>query len=277
MSGKQPEIAVFTNDAYYVAGGFSYKALKMTAALANGAILKGVMQGKGAYEYQMAAKLQPLVLETNPLGNPWISYSIFLNNIILPCILQLMIMLMTAYAIGTEIKEGHSRRLLVLSNRSVFRLLLGKLLPQTILFSLMGFVLQVYLYGYLQFPLEHGILPMMAAMFLMVISCQSIGVLMIGIFPILRLGMSSAALFGVIGFSLAGFSFPIEIMYEPFQWLSNLYPARHYFMIYKEQALNPFPIWYSLSNYLWMTGFLLLPLIVMPRLKRELFKQHYKA
>ena len=101
MQGEQTKRAVFTNDSYYVAGGFSYKALKMTAALANGAILKGVMQGKGAYEYQMAAKLQPRVLETNPLGNQWISYSIFLNNIILACILHLMIMLMTAYAIGT--------------------------------------------------------------------------------------------------------------------------------------------------------------------------------
>ena len=277
MSGKQPELAIFTNDSYFVAGMFSYKALKMTAALANGAILKGVMQGKGAYEYQMAAKLQPVILNANPLGNPWVSYSVFLNNIILPCLLQLMIMLMTVFAIGSEIKEGNSRRLLVLSNKSVFRLILGKLLPQTILFVMMGLLIQVYLYGYLQFPLANGIWPMIGAMILMVVSSQAIGVFMIGLLPILRLGLSAAALMGVIGFSLVGFSFPVQTMYAPFQILANLFPARHYFMIYREQALNSFSIWYSLGNYLWMLGFVLLPFFLLPRLKKALFIQHYKA
>ena len=277
MLGKQPDLEIFTNDAYFVAGMFSYKALKLTTALANGARVKGVMQGKGAYEYQMAAKLQPLVLDTNPLGNPWVNYSIFLNNVILPTMLQLMIMLMTVFALGTEIKENNSKRLLIISNRSVFRLILGKLLPQTVLFLIMGIALQIVLYGFLKFPLQNGFMPMLIAMVFMVISSQALGVLMIGLFPVLRLGLSAAALFGVIGFSLVGFSFPVQIMYEPFRLLSYLYPARHYYLVYKAEALNSFPIWYALNEYMWMIAFLLLPMPILPRLKRALFKQKYIA
>ena len=227
------------------------------------------MQGKGAYEYQMAASLQPLVLDTNPLGNPWVNYSIFLNSVILPTMLQLMIMLMTVFALGTEIKENNSKRLLIISNRSVFRLILGKLLPQTVLFLIMGIALQIVLYGFLKFPLQNGFMPMLIAMVFMVISSQALGVLMIGLFPVLRLGLSAAALFGVIGFSLVGFSFPVQIMYEPFRLLSYLYPARHYYLVYKAEALNSFPIWYALNEYMWMIAFLLLPMPILPRLKRQ--------
>lgn len=276
LSGKQPELAFFSNDAYFVAGLFTYKALKMSAALANGAVVKATMLAKGMSEQEINAQLQPVVLNTNPLGNPWISYSIFLNNVILPCMLELMIMIMTVYAIGIEIKERNSRRLLVMSNGSILRLLLGKLLPQTILFMMLGLLLQIYLYGYLHFPHLNGIWPMLAAMFLMVIACQAVGVFMIGCLPSLRLALSAACLTGVVAFSIVGFSLPVQAMYKPFHYISPLFPIRQYFTIYGDQALNGVPIWYSLPHYLYLVLFLLVPLPVLPRLKKALYQQIYK-
>ncbi|MDO5571549.1 MAG: ABC transporter permease [Bacteroidales bacterium] len=275
-SGKQPTLTFFSNDAYFVAGLFSYKALKMSGALANGAVVKATMEAKGMSPQEINVSLQPTVLNTFPLGNPWINYSIFINNAILPGILELMILLMTVFAIGVEIKEGTSRRLLVESNRSMLRLLIGKLMPQTVLFTLMGWLLLIILYGYLQFPDKNGILPMAIAIPFFVISCQSLGVFMIGCLPTLRLGLSFASLFGVIAFSVVGFSLPVYAMYKPFQILAWLYPLRHYFLIYNDQALNGFDIWYSLPHYLALVLFLFLPLIVLVRLKKALYQQKYK-
>lgn len=275
-SGKQPELAFFSNDAYFVAGLFTYKALKLSAALANGAVVKATMLAKGMSEEEINSQLQPVVLNTNPLGNPWISYSIFLNNVILPCMLELMILIMTVFAIGIEIKEGNSRRLLIKSNRSLLRLLLGKLLPQTMLFTVLGVLLQVYLYGFLHFPLQNGLWPMIAAMFLMVIACQAVGVFMIGCLPSLRLGLSFACLTGVVAFSIVGFSLPVVSMYKAFHYISPLFPIRQYFLIYGDQALNGLPLWYSLPHYLYLVLFLLAPLPVLPRLKKALYQQIYK-
>jgi ABC-2 type transport system permease protein len=275
-SGKQPELAFFSNDAYFVAGLFSYKALKLSAALANGAVVKATLLAKGASEQAVAAQMQPVVLNTNPLGNPWISYSIFLCNILLPCLLEVMIFLMTVFAIGIEIKEGTSRRLLVTSNRSMLRLLLGKLLPQTVIYFVMGLILQFYLYGVLQFPHQTGILPMAAAMLLLVVASQAVGVFMIGVAGQLRLGLSFAGLVGVIAFSLVGFSLPVVSMYAPFHYLSPLLPVRHYFLIYADQALGGMPLWYSLRYYFFLVLYLLLPLTVIPRLRRAYYEQVYK-
>ncbi|MEG0994100.1 MAG: ABC transporter permease [Bacteroidales bacterium] len=275
-SGKQPELAFFSNDAYFVAGLFTYKALKLSAALANGSVARSVMLAKGMSAEEIAPQLQPVVLNTNALGNPWISYSIFLNNVILPCMLELMIFIMTVFVIGIEIKEGNSRRLLVNSNRSILRLLIGKLLPQTILFTILGVLLQIYLYGYLHFPLQNGILPMIAGMMLMVIASQAVGVFMIGCLPSLRLGLSFACLTGVVAFSIVGFSLPVIAMYKPFHYLAPLFPIRHYFLIYGDQALNGLPLWYSLPHYLALAVFIFAPLPVLPRLKKALYQQIYK-
>ncbi|MEG1617098.1 MAG: ABC transporter permease [Bacteroidales bacterium] len=276
MSGKQPELAFFSNDAYFVAGLFSYKALKMTGALASGSAAKSVMTAKGLSPQEIAPRLQPVVLETNPIGNPWINYSVFINNVVLPAMLELMVLIMTVFALGLEIKEGTSRRLLVSANRSILRVILGKLAPQTILFTLMGWMLNVYLFGYLQFPLANGILPMFAATFLLVVASQAIGVFMIGCLPTLRLGLSFASLFGVVAFSIVGFSLPVVAMYEPFQWLSYLYPIRHYFLIYTDQALSGWPLWYSLPHYLMLVLFLCLPVLILMRLKKAFYEQKYK-
>lgn len=275
-AGRQPELAIFSNDAYFVAGMFSYKTLRTAAALSNGAVVKTAMLAKGASEAQIMSQLQPVLLDTYPLGNPWISYSVYLSPVILPTMLELLIFLITVFSIGIEIKEKTSRRLLVLSNHSVLRLLLAKLAPQTILFTLLGILLNVYLFGYLRFPAQNGMGSILAATFLLVLSSQAMGVFMIGTLPTLRLGLSFASLVGVVAFSLVGFSMPVSSMYAPFQYLSPLYPMRHFFLIYSDQALNGLPLWFSLRHYLAMTLFLFLPFIVMPRLKKALYKQEYK-
>lgn len=276
MSGKQPELAFFSNDAYFVAGLFSYKALKLTGALVSAAAAKSVLEARGTPPTEIMPRLQPVVLETNAIGNPWINYSIFINNVLLPAMLELMVLLMAVFTIGLEIKEGTSRRLLVSANRSILRVLLGKLLPQTILFTLMGWFLNLYLFGWLHFPLHNSILAMLTATFLLVIASQALGVFMIGCLPTLRLGLSFASLFGVVAFSIVGFSLPVMAMYEPFQWLSVLYPIRHYFMIYTDQALSGWSIWYSLPHYLALVLFLLAPLPVLMRLKKAYYEQIYK-
>lgn len=275
-SGKQPELSFVSNDAYFVAGMFSYKALKMSGALANGAVVRSMLVAKGTSPEEIGARLQPVILDTHPLGNPWVNYSIFINNVLLPAMIELMVLLMTVFSIGVEIKAGTSRRLLVTGNRSLLRVLLGKLLPQTALFTLMGWGINIYLFGYLHFPDANGILPILAATFLMVVASQALGVFLAGCFPTLRLGLSSASLFGIVAFSIVGFSMPVMAMYEPFQWLSYLYPVRHYFMIYTHQALTGSPIWYSLPHYLAFVLFLIAPLLVSGRLKRALYEQKYK-
>ena len=131
--------------------------------LASGAAARTALYAKGATEDQAMAFLQPIVIDTHPLNNPWLNYSVYLCNTFAPGVLMLLIFMITVYSIGVEIKDRTAREWLRTGNNSIWISLAGKLLPHTAVFFLMGILYNVYLYGFLHFPCNSGILPMLFA------------------------------------------------------------------------------------------------------------------
>lgn len=276
QSKQQPIISFYTNNAYLIAGSLLFRDMKTTGELGSGAATRSVLLARGATEAQAINFVRPIVIDARALNNPWVNYSVYLCNTILPGILMLLIFMVTVFAIGTEIKEGSNHEWLRLSGKSMVVALLGKFIPHTLVFSLMAVLYNSFLYGYLHFPLNSGPFPMLLASLLLVLASQSVGILMFGIFPTLRLGLSLASLWGVISFSISGFSFPVMAMPAVMQGLSWLFPLRHYFLIYVDQALNGYAMHYSWVNYLALLLFMLLPLLVLRRLKGVLIYHSYK-
>ena len=272
--GDQPKITYYTNNTFLIAGSLLYRDLRMMSVLASGAAQLQVGTAKGQSEAQILASVQPIVIDTHPLGNPWLNYSVYLSNVLLPGVLGLIIFITTVYSIGTEIKYGGSRKLLAASGGSVSVALAGKLLPHTAIFYAMGSAILIVMYGIIGFPHLSGIWPMLLLMLLFVLAAQALGIVMIGLLPDFRLGISFASLWGVISFSISGFTFPVDAMHPVLQSLANLFPLRHYFLVYVDQALNGLPLSYSAGQLAWLAGFCLLPLPLLGRLKNTL--QHAK-
>lgn len=275
QSQHQPTLSFYTNNSYLIAGSLLFKDMKMMGELASGSAARSVLYAKGATESQAMAFLQPIVIDTHPLNNPWLNYSVYLCNTLLPGVLMLMIFMITVYSIGVEIKDRTAREWLRTGNNSIYISLVGKLLPHTVIFTIMGIFYNVYLYGYLHFPCNSGIFSMIFATLFLVLASQSLGVVMIGTFPSLRLGLSFASLWGVISFSISGFTFPVMAMHPVLQALSNLFPLRHYFLIYVDQALNGYSMAYSWINYMALLIFMMLPFLVIHRLKKALIYYKY--
>lgn len=272
---QQPTLSFYTNNSYLIAGSLLFRDMKMMGELAAGSAGRSVMLAQGATEEQAMALLQPIVIDTHALNNPWLNYSVYLCNTLVPGVLMLMIFMVTVFSIGVEIKERTAREWLRMGNNSIYIALVGKFLPQTAVFFLMGIFYNVYLYGILDFPCNSGIFPMILATLLLVLASQSCGIVMIGVLPTLRLGLSFASLWGVVSFSISGFSFPVMAMHPVLQALSNLFPLRHYFLIYVDQALNGYDMVYSWFNYVALLVFILLPFLVVHRLKEALIYYKY--
>ena len=275
QSQRQPTVSFYTNNTLLIAGSLLYKDMKMMSELASGAAARTSLYAKGATEDQAMAFLQPIVIDTHPLNNPWLNYSVYLCNTLIPGVLMLLIFMVTVYSIGVEIKDRTAREWLRMSNNSIYIALAGKLLPHTVVFFIMGIFYNVYLYGFLHFPCNSGIFPMIFATLCLVLASQCCGIVMIGTLPTLRLGLSFASLWGVISFSISGFSFPVMAMNPVLQALSNLFPLRHYFLIYVDQALNGYSMAYSWSNYMALLIFMMLPFFVVHRLKEALVYYKY--
>ena len=162
--------------------------------------------------------------------------------------------------------DGHGRQFITVA-------LTGKLLPQTLVFFVMGTFYNVYLYGFLHYPCNSGILPMLFAGLLLVLASQAFGVFLFGLFTTVRLALSTASLWGVISFSISGMSFPVMAMNPVLQALANLFPLRHYFLIYVDLALNGYPLIYAWHSIVALMLFMLLPFFILKRLRTVLL--HY--
>lgn len=275
IGGRQPRVSFYTNNTYLIAGSLLFRDMKTMSELASGAVARETLYAKGYTEAQAMAILQPIIIDTHALNNPWLNYSVYLCNTLLPGVLMLLIFMVTAYSIAVEIKDGTARDLLHSNGDSIYVVLTGKLLPQTIVFFIMAIAYNVYLYGYLHFPCNSGIGPMLLASFLFVLASQAMGIFMVGVFPTLRLSLSFASLWGVISFSISGFTFPVMAMNPMLQALTNLFPLRHYFLIYVDQALNGYAMIYSWRSYVALLLFVLLPFLIIRRLKKALLTYTY--
>lgn len=275
LASRQPKVSFYVNYSYLIAGSLLYKDQRTISELVAGAVGRATLYAKGATEDQAMAFLQPIVIDTHALNNPWLNYSVYLCNTLFPGILMLLIFLTTIYTLGEEVKNGTGRELMHLADNSITKVLIGKLLPHTLVFFVIAVFYNVYLYGYLHYPCHSGIFPMLLAGLLLVLSSQAFGVFLFGLFGSFRLALSAASLWGVISFSISGFTFPVMAMHPTLQALCVLFPLRHYYLLYVNFALNGYPLIYAWQAVVALLVFLLLPFLVLKKLRTILLQYVY--
>ena len=276
MSGDRPKLVYYTNNAFLVSGSLLFQDLKTISTLAAASVGLQTGQAKGYTEGQLMPILQPISVESHPLNNPWLNYSVYLAPTMIPCILQMIILLFTVSCFGAEVKSGTGRELLRLSGNSITKTLIGKLLPYTIIFLLIALLFMSVFYYYCNFPMNSGFWPMFFNYLFLILASQGVGVIFIASFMNYRFAVSISSLIGSLSLSLVGVSFSVYSMDSTLTALSNLLPIRHFFMIYIDQSLNGIPIGYSMYQYAALLAFVLISLFFVGRLERFLKEDVYE-
>ena len=272
----QPHIGYYVNSLYFVGGALAYKDIMTMVNLVNGAVQREVLRAKGHNEREIRALIQPIVLDQHQIGNPATNYGVYLNGVLLPGILEMIVILVTIYAVGTELKYGTSRHLLEMTGGSIEKALLGKLVPYNLIFTVLGIGLELLLFHWFKYPLKGSIGWMFVDMLLMVSASEALGLFIVELFPVLRLAVSVGAIISVLGMSLAGFSLPVEAMPPYVQGFSAIFPLRHYYLIHVQETL-----WGSGFAGCWkemvhLLLFLFLPATLMWRLNHAYIYQDYE-
>lgn len=266
LSQRRPTFTFYVNSLYFVGGALAYQDLLTMANLTSAAVQREVLRAKGMSESEIMDRIQPILIDAHQIGNCETDYSVYLCNMLIPGILELIIIIVTIYTLGSELKYGTSRQLLSVAGGSLTTALSGKLLPYTILYVSLGFVCDLLLYHWMGFPMAGSIGNMFIATFLLVLASEAIAIFITGLLPVLRISLSVGAIYSVLAFSLTGFTFPVEALPPYIQGLTAAYPLRHYFNFFVQEAIfgSGFAGWYPQVIYLLL--FLLLPLFVYRRL-----------
>ena len=268
VAGHSPTLTYYSNMAYFIPGTLSFKGFKTIAVTTTGSVAAMQLVSTGLERDAVGALIQPLAVQDHLIGNPWSNYSIYLCNSFAPGVLALMIMLVTVFSICEEIKRGTSVAWLESTRGSIIVALLGKMLPHTLIFSIVGIFIQSLMYGYNHYPLNCPLWVMILAMMLFVVACQGFALFICSVLPNLRLALSVVSLLGVLSFSITGFSFPVENMYGAVAIFSHIVPVRYYFLIYVDQALNGIPLYYSRWYFVALAIFPLVATTMLWRLKK---------
>jgi len=275
LASKQPVISYYYHNGLLIAGGLMQNDLTYILHMISGGINIQKREAMGQQKDFIMSQVQPIQISTHQLFNPTANYSVYISTIVLPIMLQLFILLITVYSIGIEIKERTSRKWLQVSGKSIFIALTGKLLPYTVIFSILMMFQNFILYRFIQVPMNTGIGWIIFSSGLFVLAYQAIGVFCIGLLPLLRHAINLSAFYGILALTLCGFSFPIESMPPVFQYWAGGFPVRHFMHIFQSQILAGFEPKYALSSYLFLMVFLLLPLTIITRLKSALIYQNF--
>lgn len=270
LAGRKPVITFYTNMTYFVPASMLFKTFKATAVYAKAGIAMNIVQSAGADAEALAPMMMPVNIASRGIGNPQLNYGIYIANSFVPCLLQLMIFLITAFSLGQEMKYGTSRRLMQMADGSVVKALFGKLFPQTLIWWVVAFFMTAWLYRYNHYPMNGSWGWMLLSEFMYVLACQGFAIFVVCVLPNLRLSLSVCALLGILSFSIAAFSFPVPSMYPAMRLFSYIVPVRYNFLIYADQALNGIDIAYSKMWFVGYIVFMLLPFTLLWRLKKDL-------
>lgn len=275
LAGRAPVITFYTNMTYFVPGSLLFKTFKATAVYTKAGVTISLAESVGADAKAAAPLLQPINIASRPLGNPQLNYGIYLGNSFIPAVLQLMILLATAFSLGQEIKYHTSVRLLKMADGSIFKAIYAKLLPQTFIWWVIAVFMLSWLYRYNHYTMQGSWWWMICSELLFVMACQSFALFVFGLLPNLRLSLSVCALTGILSFSIAAFSFPEQSMYPAMSIFSWLMPIRYNFLIYADQALNGRDIFYSRIWYVAYLVYIILPVTILWRVKRWMARPVY--
>lgn len=275
IGSRGPTLSFYSNMTYYVPGTMVYKAFKTMSVTTSGRIVHTALTSKGASAQMANTILQPMVVECHPLNNPWLNYSYYLCTSFLPALLELMIFLVTCYSICHEVKTGCSIEWLRTAHNDLATALIGKLLPQTLVFFIIALGMNAYMFGWNHYPMNGSMSHLLLGSFLFVVACQSFAVVFSSITTNMRLAISSCSLMGILAFSVAAFSFPLEAMYGEIAIFAYILPVRWYFLIYIDQALNGIPLYFSRYYYVALLIFPIVATIVSPLMRRALQKPVY--
>jgi len=275
LSSRRPKISYYYNMASVMAGSLLMKDLKTIANLGSAAVGQATMRAKGYTQEQIMAFLQPIRIDLHQIANPWTNYNAYLSTVLVPGVMMLFMFLISAYSLGMELKFDRGKEWLANADNNILVAILGKYLPQAIIFLVLIALYEMYIYGVIRFPHEGGFGDMFLLAVLEVFSAIGFGIFAFGLMPSLRMSMSVCSLWAVLSFSLAGSAFPVMGMDTPIQALSWLFPLRHYYMLYQITVFNGFPVVDAWFHLVALIAFTLLPWLVMNKIKNAMLTYVY--
>lgn len=276
IAGKNATLSYYYHYALLSVGGELMAAFEtsLVPVSLSPVVMKAV--ALGVEQEQIQTFLLPVQANNHPIYNPGLDYSVYLSQPFFFVLFQVLILLTTVYAVGIEIKFRTADNWLMVAKGNIVTAILGKLVPYTIIYIMIGWFANYVMFGILHIPFQGSwwLMNIMTALF--IIATQALGLFLFSLFPAISLVISVVSMVGSLGATLSGVTFPVPNMYPIVQDVSYLFPVRHFTEIMQTMLYGGGGYIYFWPSVVILCIFPLLALLMLPHLKRAIESHKYE-
>ncbi|MDE6140216.1 MAG: ABC transporter permease [Alistipes sp.] len=265
---EQTHVDAYISGSNISVNGMLSKDIQTTVQTFAAGIQLTKLQSAGLTAYQAMAQVMPIRFSKHVISNPYLNYGYYLAPIFMLMMLMIFTVLTTIYAIGRELRYSTAGEWIAAGGGNVTASLLGKILPITLIMTILAQVMFIIMFRSVGVPLNGNYWVLLFGAEMFIISYQAIAVFIITVLGNLRLGLSIGGGYSVLAFTFSGLTFPIMAMYPVMQVVSKIFPFTYFTEIFIDQAMRGAPSVYSIMPIVCMAAFIVLPILVMPRLRK---------
>lgn len=176
----------------------------------------------GINQEEIESFLLPVTTQNHPLFNPDMDYSVYLTQPFFFVFLQVILLLVTTYSIGSEGKFHTSANWLAVADGNIWVAVTAKLLPYSFIFIVMSILAN---YVFLVLCIYRWIVVLGVEFYFGTIGhCYAgTGGFSVLSFPALSIIISIVSMVGSLGATLGGVTFPVPHMFAPVYYASYLF------------------------------------------------------
>lgn len=205
-------------------------------------------QTAGLNEKQAKRATELIGVHSITLGNIAFNFQAYILPTLIPGILHLGLALALASRLLAEWHDKKVRLWLDVAKGSPLIAFLGKAIPWWILYTFYGFIYIAVMTGYLGWWVQGSLLLWLIGLAFFMAVMTLLPLFLIGVFMPLGWVIVLSCTVGYIApiFPYTGFSYPLDSMAEPVQWLAMTFPLTHYFHFQGQEWILNAPLTSSL-------------------------------
>ena len=275
MGGGQAHVELYNSGTNISVNSLLAKDVQTAVTTFSVGVQLNLLQSRGLSARQAMAQAQPIRFSKHVLFNPYINYGYY----VAPCFMAMMLMIFTIlssiYAAGSELKYSTAGEWYSTGCNSMAAALIGKMLPVTIVMSIVAVAMHIIIFNAMGAPMNGSILLLGLATVIFIISYQCIGLFVLALTDNMRLALSFGGGYSVLAFTFSGLTFPTMAMAPVLQWFGCLFPFTFYMRVFIDQVLRGAPVGVSIPELGYMMLFWLLPVLTINLLRRECTDKKY--
>lgn len=210
--------------------------------------LERLAQTAGLNSEQAKRATSLVTVHSITLGNIAFNFQAYILPTLIPGILHLALALAVGSRLLAEWRDKNVHDWINVAGGSPLIAFLGKAFPWWMLYTLYGFIYVAVMTGYLGWWVQGSLLLWLLGLAFFMAVMTLLPMFLIGVFMPLGWVIVLSCTVGYIApiFPYTGFSYPLDSMAEPVQWLAMTFPLTHYFQFQGEQWIVAAPLGHSL-------------------------------